>query len=27
MEELFQQFTREKQLVNNISPRTLEAYG
>jgi integrase/recombinase XerD len=27
MEELFQQFIRERQYVNNVSPRTLEAYG
>ena len=27
MEELFQQFTRERQYVNNVSPRTLETYG
>jgi hypothetical protein len=27
MEELFQQFTREKQFICNVSPRTLEAYG
>jgi hypothetical protein len=25
MEELFQQFTRERQFINNVSPRTLEA--
>jgi len=27
MEELFLQFTREKQFIDNVSPRTLEAYG
>lgn len=26
MEDLFNQFTRERQFIRNVSPRTLEAY-
>ena len=26
MEDLFRQFSREKQFIRNVSPRTLEAY-